>query len=309
MGSTYPSLQGRSRRSYFCNVQRGSLGNRSRGSVAGFTLNECLLNWIISLLQICNVHLNLPHFLWGWQLTLESDYLLQPPWKSWIRARLSIGVKTKGGLSPREWAAKLWPVHSVKQYNNVGKPRHTHQYVCVSQLTLNDSVLIKFHLQEVQKQAQLTCVIKKIGFLCVGAIICEGAWEGASWGARNILCLGSGCSNVGGFIRKNLSKTKFYVIFGLRNTIYKILQPKALNMNPINFNGDFQFPETIGIEEQAEWRHEEATRPIRRPPLLQDRPPRLFHRRTWTRPGELKGHPIERPCKASVWILVWTNQL
>lgn len=87
---------------------------------------------------------------------------MQPPWKSWIRARLSIGVKTKGGLSPRDWAAKLWPVHSVKQYNNVGKPRHTHQYVCVSQLTLNESVLIKFHLQEVQKQAQLTCVIKKI---------------------------------------------------------------------------------------------------------------------------------------------------
>lgn len=153
------------------------------------------------------------------------------------------------------------------------------------------------------------CDKKKIGFLCVGAIICEGTWEGASWGARNILCLGSGCSNVGGFIRKNLSKTKFYVIFGLRNTIYKILQPKALNMNPINFNGDFQFPETIGIEEQAEWLHEEATRPIRRPPLLQDRPPHVFHRRTWTRPGELKGHPIERPCKTSVWILVWTNQL
>lgn len=184
MGSTYPSLQGRSRRSYFCNVQRGSLGNRSRGSVAGFTLNECLLNWTISLLQICNVHLNLPHFLWGWQLTLESDHFLQPPWKSWIRARLSIGVKTKGGLSPREWAAKLWPVHSVKQYNNVGKPRHTHQYVCVSQLTLNDSVLIKFHLQEVQKQAQLTCVIKKNRFPLCGGYYLWGGMRGSQLGCQ-----------------------------------------------------------------------------------------------------------------------------
>lgn len=72
-GSTHPSLQGRSRSPYLCNARRGSLENRFRDSVAVFTLNECLLNWIISLLQICNVHLHLPHFLWGWQLTLESD--------------------------------------------------------------------------------------------------------------------------------------------------------------------------------------------------------------------------------------------
>lgn len=56
---------------------------------------------------------------------------------------------------------------------------------------------------------------------------------GGSWGARNILCLDSGCGHVGGYICKTLSTTRPYVFSGTHNIIYNILQPKTLKLNLI----------------------------------------------------------------------------
>ena len=71
------------------------------------------------------------------------------------------------------------------------------------------------------------------GFLCVWAVIWEGACEGARWGARNVLSLDLGCGYVGGNICKHLSIRGPYAFSGKHNTIYNVFQPKAFNLNLI----------------------------------------------------------------------------